>query len=768
MEGSRDETEHKRPLRPMTAGSGSLRSSNVRAGDYYARDNLNTNERYNRVDNVHQSGSKTVKRGGYNMDADVFNEPHSEAASRFNVQLNVASFKMQAQARAAQDQDLLSAKNSKSSSPLKRVNHINHLEARRQQLERDKADQRRKNKLNERQTSMWSNDRDEPQPGDGEIAMPRDLSDLRPTLKRATKTYSSKAKHRATDCVDLTRSPSPQKPPATQFDLLALLSAEAQAQADESHGSDNDELDRDFAIAVNSELEREHSVDSLLEDRDLRQYLLELPHATPRPTDRNPKAVKLPTIETATFCRLHDDEAIVIPEGRARGWPREMDWNEVAERVSGLRPQLSDIILNPDGSHYFSVAKEEWLAKGARKIKTVTGEFDTFEMEQPGYYGSRGREIISQQLISMFCEPTDPFITPSKIAPVDKDWYIRRVLIPETAILLIVQDQPDIKTHEDARALCEASRAYGRAMFSVASARDDAALAKKELRREQAQSEKERSQEEQEAPGEEQEDDALELELADKKDECRPDSSQARAKELEFRPVLCPPPSATKRISPSASKKTKQRSSGKSISMPTSSASPYKSLKSSKQTLPSSTLSPAKSSPKKRKKDETQPSATKKLDTVNIDSDGDASDSDLQVSSPPKKTKSKPAKTLPSPKAAKSMSLKEVKAVSSNGTKFGESKTSAQDDKAKLDAAIADMDEDSLDDDDEDEATVRMKAKKKESVAMPWAKFRKDQKSRSKRDTDAVLSGALDPMVENRFKKSKKQKETSRRKEKRK
>lgn len=31
-------------------------------------------------------------------------------------------------------------------------------------------------------------------------------------------------------------------------------------------------------------------------------------------------------VQTANFCRLHEEERTVIPDGKARGWPTEIDW----------------------------------------------------------------------------------------------------------------------------------------------------------------------------------------------------------------------------------------------------------------------------------------------------------------------------------------------------------------------------------------------------------------------------------------------------------
>lgn len=59
----------------------------------------------------------------------------------------------------------------------------------------------------------------------------------------------------------------------------------------------------------------------------LRSYLLNRPHIRENPSRYNPEGMRLPVIETASFCRMHDEESVVIPAGIARGWPQEMDWS---------------------------------------------------------------------------------------------------------------------------------------------------------------------------------------------------------------------------------------------------------------------------------------------------------------------------------------------------------------------------------------------------------------------------------------------------------
>ena len=59
---------------------------------------------------------------------------------------------------------------------------------------------------------------------------------------------------------------------------------------------------------------------------DLLAYLLDQPNIVDFPTARNPEGKRLPVTQTATLCRLHEEERTIIPDGIAQGWPTDVDW----------------------------------------------------------------------------------------------------------------------------------------------------------------------------------------------------------------------------------------------------------------------------------------------------------------------------------------------------------------------------------------------------------------------------------------------------------
>jgi hypothetical protein len=76
--------------------------------------------------------------------------------------------------------------------------------------------------------------------------------------------------------------------------------------------------------------------------------LLNDPSARRKRTMQNSKAVRLRdghVVRTAEFCKQHRDERIFIPEGRAQGWPAEIDWAALPGLVFNCRNKA--ISLHP-------------------------------------------------------------------------------------------------------------------------------------------------------------------------------------------------------------------------------------------------------------------------------------------------------------------------------------------------------------------------------------------------------------------------------------
>ncbi|GAA6006774.1 uncharacterized protein JCM10292_005446 [Rhodotorula paludigena] len=209
----------------------------------------------------------------------------------------------------------------------------------------------------------------------------------------------------------------------------------------------------------------------------LKQSLLRQPHDN-RPTLKNARAVRFVdqhVVRTSAFCKRHTEERTIIPEGIKRGWPRTIAWDQLPKRIDRqIAPHLTKIIFGQQKSSFFERAKAKWEELRGRR-GNVIDEWGDFDIEEPGYYGPRGLEIIQSTLHELFTR-TQPILTAPRVAPLSVDWYLRRVLSPECAVELLRHDLARNSgdggggasgDRAEAEQLRAESRAYGRAMFPV-------------------------------------------------------------------------------------------------------------------------------------------------------------------------------------------------------------------------------------------------------------------------------------------------------------
>ncbi|GAA5864877.1 hypothetical protein JCM8547_009258 [Rhodosporidiobolus lusitaniae] len=218
----------------------------------------------------------------------------------------------------------------------------------------------------------------------------------------------------------------------------------------------------------------------------LKRYLLSRPEAKPAPTLINCKAVRLTVAQTAEFCKMHKVEREVLPHGVAQGWPETVDWEGLAKRIEReCQPYLQDIIFGKQQSDYLRRAKDDYGDQG-KNFRNAVAEFGSFDVEQPGYYGARGFEVLQKTLHNLFVTDV-PILTSHRTSPLPVDFYIRRVLVPESAISLIQRDR-SLPTRGEAEVVMKLSRAYGMAWFSMVTEeerRENARGREREMEREE-------------------------------------------------------------------------------------------------------------------------------------------------------------------------------------------------------------------------------------------------------------------------------------------
>ncbi|KAJ3511915.1 hypothetical protein NLJ89_g3827 [Agrocybe chaxingu] len=219
----------------------------------------------------------------------------------------------------------------------------------------------------------------------------------------------------------------------------------------------------------------------------------------PRPS--NPLGLKAPLAIFIAACQRHRFESQILPEAERKGWPKTIDWKRLGGRIGRMKSDLKALIEDPgearkeggdeseeeddwdvvysrdkgkkkvkskkgakERSIFWMEIMTEIKAKGLRAVAGVRGQFTNFEKAQPGYYGELGSVIIHQTLYNMF-PPSE--MEPHLIAPLTANEFVQRILVPEVALRLIMEDKnlDGEGGMQEALTILRDSSTYGVAMF---------------------------------------------------------------------------------------------------------------------------------------------------------------------------------------------------------------------------------------------------------------------------------------------------------------
>ncbi|TIA90064.1 hypothetical protein E3P99_01796 [Wallemia hederae] len=191
---------------------------------------------------------------------------------------------------------------------------------------------------------------------------------------------------------------------------------------------------------------------------------LSIAKASPRST--NPHGMKAHVLAESELCKAHELDTNIIPEGHNKGYPREHDWDKLTKRIIKLTKKIAAVIKSKEDSKFWLKAREDYEKMGSRKANGMTVQFENFEDEQPGYYGEIGLMVISFTLNALSTsKPKRKLkLDPSTTSPLPPKDFIRRVLVPEVANILISEDNG--VSMEEAEKIRIESREYGNAVFS--------------------------------------------------------------------------------------------------------------------------------------------------------------------------------------------------------------------------------------------------------------------------------------------------------------
>ncbi|EKM49051.1 uncharacterized protein PHACADRAFT_214526 [Phanerochaete carnosa HHB-10118-sp] len=218
-------------------------------------------------------------------------------------------------------------------------------------------------------------------------------------------------------------------------------------------------------------------------------------HSDSRPT--NPLGLRAEPTVFVNVCQRHRFESHQIPLAKKRGWPTYVEWSKLAERVRRLEEHFRRIVDDMDeeflpgqerstdgndgaedlsadakddedllmsrprkGSAFWREVVRSVKKRGARKAAGVRSQMTSFAKTQPGYYGELGSVIMSQTIYDLF-PPVD--FPPNSTLPLTPIEFIQHILVPEAALLLLMEDMHQSRT--EALKTLRDSAQYGVAMF---------------------------------------------------------------------------------------------------------------------------------------------------------------------------------------------------------------------------------------------------------------------------------------------------------------
>ncbi|KAG0176536.1 hypothetical protein DFQ29_005987 [Apophysomyces sp. BC1021] len=147
---------------------------------------------------------------------------------------------------------------------------------------------------------------------------------------------------------------------------------------------------------------------------------------------------KASNMEQYSFCRLHRIELVIKPKGEKKGYPTEIDFEAIGDRIEKFKHELLDVISGKESSTYRETALKAYEDLGKNRARSAMGVMARFETTLPGYYGSKGAAVIFDSLNSMFLHTG--VLTTERISPQLPLEYIQQILVPEAGFRLIRDD----------------------------------------------------------------------------------------------------------------------------------------------------------------------------------------------------------------------------------------------------------------------------------------------------------------------------------------
>ena len=135
------------------------------------------------------------------------------------------------------------------------------------------------------------------------------------------------------------------------------------------------------------------------------------------------------------FCHAHKKNS-AQNEWIENGYPT-IDWNGLDARLTEHHSYIKSL-LNEVSSHYRNILHKQVRTGKNRTLLQAIQNSDTLT---PGYYGPRGLEAMSENIINKFSSLLRKIVVEDRlVAATGVPGYVQSVLVPELAVRLISED----------------------------------------------------------------------------------------------------------------------------------------------------------------------------------------------------------------------------------------------------------------------------------------------------------------------------------------
>lgn len=157
------------------------------------------------------------------------------------------------------------------------------------------------------------------------------------------------------------------------------------------------------------------------------------------------------------YCQRHEN-ASILQDGKARGFPTSFDFQMVRSRIIRLIPNVRKMISRRKESEFLIDIRAKTSRRNAAAPMTM---MTMFEDAQPGYYGPRGSELISEIVMKRLGDKIrnrESLLESLKFCG-GVMGYISAIIVPEIGTLLIMDDMGVERT--EAKKIMRESVSYG-------------------------------------------------------------------------------------------------------------------------------------------------------------------------------------------------------------------------------------------------------------------------------------------------------------------